>query len=564
MIPEESGGILRIFLGNFHHTIIRDPTMRTILLLIFTVLATTTLSPAGDTQDPQDPALERGVMANEGFRRCNLYLHGWLAHADPKTGLIPRNLQNGRGIWNAKDSAADNYPFMVLTAAVTERALFEGRMREMLETERRLTSRLDGLPDTWSFSKEDFADAKPDLGRMMFGASEYIKDGLMPLTEWLGPSPWSERMIEILDAMWKHAPIETKYGNIVSTNVEVNGEMLQVLSRVYWMTGEDKYLEWAVRLGDYYLLGDHHPTRNMKRLRLRDHGCEIVSGLCELYATVHYARPKKKEAYREPIHAMLDRILEVGRNEHGLFYDAVNPIDGKVIQSGTADTWGYTFDGFHTVFLIDGTEAYRTATRRALAALKPHYSGYPWEGRSSDGIADSVESALNLINREPDKSAEEWIDSELRRMWAIQKDDGVIEGWHGDGNFARTTLMACFWKTQGTTIVPWREDVVFGALAEPDGLTITLRAEKDWDGLLGFDTPRHRTTLKMPMDWPRINQFPEWFTVEAGKRYTVLVGDKRREILGKALAEGLPLQLKAGESLRVRVSSGRQPAPSEG
>ncbi len=25
-----------------------------------------------------------------------------------------------------------------------------------------------------------------------------------------------------------------------------------------------------------------------------DHGCEIVSGLCELYATVHFAMPGKK------------------------------------------------------------------------------------------------------------------------------------------------------------------------------------------------------------------------------------------------------------------------------
>jgi hypothetical protein len=58
---------------------------------------------------------------------------------------------------------------------------------------------------------------------------------------------------------------------------------------------------------------------------------------------------------------------------------------------------------------------------------------------------------------------------------------------------------------------------------------------------------------KMPMDWPRINQFPEWFTVEADKNYTVETGGKRREVSGKALAEGLPLHLKAGEPLGIRV-----------
>ncbi|GAF82659.1 unnamed protein product, partial [marine sediment metagenome] len=274
-----------------------------------------------------DRVMENGRLANEGFWRCRLFVDGWLAHADAKTGLIPRNLSSGKDIWNAKDSAADNYPFMVLTAAITDRGLFEGRMLDMLRTETRLTSRIGAMPDTYSFSKGAFADKDPDLGRIIFGSSEYIKDGLLPLTEWLGASSWSERMIAILDDMWAHAPVDTPYGKIVSQNAEVNGEMLQVLSRVHWMTGDKKYLDWAVRLGDYYLLGDHHPTR-AGRLRLRDHGCEIVSGLCELYAAVHFAMPEKKKAYRKAIHKMLDRILEVGRNEHGLFYNWVDPVTG--------------------------------------------------------------------------------------------------------------------------------------------------------------------------------------------------------------------------------------------
>ena len=125
---------------------------------------------------------------------------------------------------------------------------------------------------------------------------------------------------------------------------------------MYWMTGEKKYLEWALRLGDYYLLGDHHPTRDIDYLKLRDHGCEIVSGLCELYATVSFAMPEKKQEYEKPIHEMLDRILEVGRNEHGLFYNAINPKTGDIIDEGIADTWGYTFNGFYTIYLIDKVE----------------------------------------------------------------------------------------------------------------------------------------------------------------------------------------------------------------
>jgi hypothetical protein len=97
-----------------------------------------------------------GTQANEQLVRCHRFVHGWLAQADDVTGLIPRNLDRDRDIWNAKDSAADNYPFMVLTAALTDRVLFAGRMLDMLHTETRLTSRIDRLPDTWSFSRQTF------------------------------------------------------------------------------------------------------------------------------------------------------------------------------------------------------------------------------------------------------------------------------------------------------------------------------------------------------------------------------------------------------------------------
>ncbi len=509
--------------------------------------------------DDFSKALENGKLANEGFLRCHRFVEGWLKHADPKTGLIPRNLTQSKDIWNAQDSAADNYPFMVLTAALTDRPMFDGRMLDMLRAETKLTSRIDSMADTYSFSKGGFADAEPDLGRIIFGTSEYIKDGLVPLTEWLGPSPWSQRMIQMLDDLWKHALVDTPYGKIVSTNQEVNGDNLQALCRVYWLTGDRKYLDWAIRLGDYYLLGDHHPTRNETRLRLRDHGCEIVSGLCELYAAVHVARPDKKKAYEELMHEMLDRILEVGRNDHGLFYNWVNPQTGEH-DTGLADTWGYDFNGFYTVFLIDGTEAYRQATRKAMSNLSEHYRSYPWEGASSDGYADSIESALNLLNREDVPGVADWLDSEIQVMWKIQQANGVIEGWHGDGNFARTTIMYCLWKTQGVTIQPWRKDVIFGADLSADVLRIALKADKPWQGRLIFDVPRHKTILHMPVDWPRINQFPEWWSVEADTDYPVYEATSQspKMYTGGQLHEGISIDLQPATASHFRVhQSGR-------
>jgi len=498
-------------------------------------------------EDTFRQAVENGRLANEGFIHCRDFVNGWLRHADKKTGLIPRNLDRDKDIWNAEDSAADNYPFMVLTAAIIDRPLFDGRMRNMLRAETRLTSRIGSLPDTYSFTKQNFQDSREDLGRIIFGSSEYVKDGLLPLTEWLGPSPWSERMINILDDLWQRAPVKTQYGQIVSENQEINGEMLQTLSRVYWMTGDRKYLQWAVRLGDYYLLGGHHPIRDEETLRLRDHGCEIVSGLCELYATVNFAMPGKKSAYRTPIHEMLDRILEFGTNEHGLFYNAINNNTGRHDRD-LADTWGYNLNGFYTVYLIDQTEAYRQAVQKALSNLNDYYKNYQWEGSSADGYADSIEGAINLYNREPVDSTVKWMDSEIKVMWDIQKPDGIIEGWHGDGNFARTTIMYCLWKTKGLTIRPWRDDVVFGAFQDGDVLKISINAGRRWQGKLLFDTPRHQTIMNMPLDWPRINQFPEWFTVKQNKSYMVndLTSNTRKSYTAKQLADGITIDIQAG------------------
>ena len=506
-----------------------------------------------DEQRLFDKTLINGQLANEGFRRCHQYVEGWLKLADPDTKLIPRN-KNDR-FWNAKDSAADNYPFMVLTTSFTDRTMFEGIMKEMLATEIKLTSRIGALPDTYNFAQKGFSESKPNLDSILFGSSEYIKDGLLPLTEWLGQSPWCDRMIAILDDMWKQAPVDTPYGKIVSTNVELNGEMLQALSRIYWMTGDKKYLEWAIRLGDYYLLDKHHPTRDSSNLRLRDHGCEIVSGLCELYAAVNFAMPDKKKAYEKPIHEMLDRILEIGRNEHGLFYNGIDPIAGTQKGKGIADTWGYTYNGIYTVYLLDGTKEYRDATIKALSNINDNYRNYAWEHSSSDGYADSIESALNLYNRERVASAAEWIDSEIKVMWKKQKPDGVIEGWHGDGNFARTTIMYCLWKTQGVSVHPWREDLVFGAVEDDGSLYLSITAEKDWKGKVHFDSPRHKTTMKLPIDWPRINQFPEWFTVAPGKHYVLHISSngKQQAYSGKQLYEGIGQSLKAGIPVKIRI-----------
>lgn len=515
------------------------------------------------TYTPEEDALfskaaGNAVSVNEGFNRCISYVNAWINLRDSASGLIPRNINDSRSrdIWNAKDCAADNYPFMVLTSALLRKDLFNGVMMDMLETEKKLTSRIGSMPDTYSFSKRGFAESDTLLNEIIFGSAEYIKDGLIPLTEWLGPSPWSERMISIIDDIWKYAPVETPFGNICSDNPEVNGDMLQSLSRIYWTTGDKKYLEWAERLGDYYLLGSNHPTRNFSVLRLRDHGCEIVSGLCELYATVTYADPSKKEAYREPVYEMLNRILEAGRNDDGLFYNSIDPVKGIPVNSGIADNFGYTLNGFYTIYLIDGIEKYREPVLKALGILNSKYRNYAWEGTSQDGYADAIEGALNLYVREPVAEAGVWINSEIRVLWGKQQPSGIIEGWHGDGNFARTTIMYCLWKTGGVHLSPWRDDLKVGGIWQGNTLYLSVYADSEWKGEIMFDRKRHSEYMNLPIDWPRINQFPEYFTAERDRSYSI-AGLKKKELTmpGEELLKGLPVRIKKGKTYKIIVQA---------
>jgi len=57
--------------------------------------------------------------------------------------------------------------------------------------------------------------------------------------------------------------------------------------------------------------------------------------------------------------------------------------------------------------------------------------------------------------------------------------------------------------------------------------------------------------LKLPFDWPRINQFPEWFTVDANKKYVLNdINNKTKTIFtGQELIDGIDVKLDAGEEM---------------
>ncbi|MEW5900147.1 MAG: alpha/beta fold hydrolase, partial [Acidobacteriota bacterium] len=502
-------------------------------------------------------AEQNAGQSQQAIRFCRQYAHGWLTQADARSGLIPRNL-TGDLFWNAKDSAADNYPFIVLTAYVTDDYYLKQAAQAILAQEQKLTSRVDSLPDDFLFSTQNFRLEKPDLDSVIFGAAEYAKDGLLPVSEWLGPSPWQDRLQQLIRDIFKQASYNTPAGKLPSQNIELNGDLLQAASRLYWMTGDDDFKNWAFILADYYLL--HENLLEREALVLRDHGSEIIGGLSEACLLAWQEDPSRWRSYRSKMRNLIDRILEVGSNPDGLLYNAINPKSGQVINRGLADTWGYVYNAILTISLAESEPRYRDAAGRALSNIAK-YQSYDWEGGSADGLADSAESAINLLNRIPIDSAFGWVGQTMNSIFAKQGPDGIIEGWHGDGNSARTAIMYALWKTQGITAAPWRDDLRLGAALRPDGVVLVyLAGDRPWSGWLRFDRPRHRDRMHLPMDYPRINQFPEWFTASATARYEIKLEEAAPLVVEGTSLYDYPLTLEPGKPLRLAVKRHEEPA----
>jgi len=507
-----------------------------LLPLLFMLLAAGAATcPAASAEDSFRRAEANGTQAEEAFRRTRKMLHAWLAYADPRTRLLPDHLpgyQRGRGsshLYTPHNSGADNYPYLVATAFFTDRPLFDGRMHEMLRNEVIHTNTKSGIP----------GNLKLDTGELgppsIFGAAEYAKDGLLAVTELLGRTPWFYRMADMTAAVMEQAAVDSDFGKLPDSGAEVNGDMLQTLVRLAAMTGDGRFLVWARRIGDAYVREvlprnhglpgydwDFKQHTGSDRLRLRDHGNEIVVGLVLLYALENYRDSERAALYRPVLARMLNRILE-SANPDGMLYNEVRCSDLAPLDTRLSDNWGYVYGAVYTFHMVTGEASYRDAVRRVLGNL-PKYRGYDWENKGHDGYADSIESALYLVNREPVPEAFGWIETEVRRLMAFQQPDGTIERWYGDGNWNRTLLLYALMKTQGCYLDAWREGVELGAQRDGARLYITLRSARPWRGRLRFDFARHRRLLNFDRNYVRLNEWPEWFTVDENTLYRVTGG----------------------------------------
>ncbi len=512
------------------------PRRRTASAFLFFLPAAVFLSslqaPITAEESQLDNPRTRAVQFEQAVAAADRLMRAWLPHADPETLLLPDRPSDDRSKWiyTPHNSGADLYPYLILTAQLTDPDLYHGRMRDMLRNEVRYTTVQRSIPGNLLF-----ATHKPGPASF-FGAGEYAKDGLIAVTEYLGRTPWYYRMVDMIADAMTDAPVPSRFGALPASDAELNGDYLQALVRLATMTGQPRFLEWARRIGDAYVeevlpgsggvpgfKWDFQAHTGQRNLRLRDHGNETVVGLTMLFALEHDLESPRAAKYQPVVQRMLDRVL-ASANPDGMLYNEVDVDTLRPLDDRLSDNWGYVYGAVYTYYQVTGDERYRDAVRRVLTNL-PKYHRYVWEPRqglplgSFDGYADTIEGAIYLASREPVAEAFDWIDTEMQVMLGMQRADGHIEDWYGEGNFNRTALLYAYMKSQGVRPARWEPGVRVGAVR--DGARLRLHLDAPAPRRLQVDFARHRRVLNFARNYVRLNEFPEWFTVDENQLYRV-------------------------------------------
>jgi hypothetical protein len=100
--------------------------------------------------------------------------------------------------------------------------------------------------------------------------------------------------------------------------------------------------------------------------------------------------------------------------------------------------------------------------------------------------------------------------------------------------------------------------VALGAVRDGERLLVSLEAPPGWSGRLRFDHARHRRELNFAKNYVRLNEWPEWFTVDENTLYRLTDGAGGEQVrLGSELKDGIAV----GGSARFSVEALPRQAP---
>jgi hypothetical protein len=518
-------------------------------------------------------ALQNASFAQEALVRADAAQKAWLAVRE-ETKLYA---QWWGDQWNYRNTAADFYAFMI-HAGMRVNPDSLPHLQETLAAEIALAPAGELCqPVIAATGKKISADDT----ELMFASTEYVKDGLLSVYErWGHHQPWSKRMFDVTDAILQHSKTQSNFGMLPGQGSEENGNMVQVCARLYFASGDERYADLAGRIADAAVqqmlpASNGLPARQFNyvrnkpsdsRVRIRDHGNEIIPGLTEIYAlaVARQSEPSWKaraDRWAEPIAKMLETLRDKARDKNGLLMSTVDAYSLKQVDFRMNDNWGYITNGM--LLFAQATRRHGLIAEHRLARLEQGVEeiaaavarqyGVPWEKGHFDGYADTLESAMYAAFHRPatEPTLAPWIDDQIELMFLTQRPDGFISKGYLDGNFMRTALMYADMRSGGFRTVPFHPDVRVGYARKGTDAVVVIAADSSYTGVLVTDRPRHREIMKLPWDWPRLNSWPEWCTTHDLAALTGATGLTPPTL--EQLAAGVPLKLNPGDRLELHL-----------
>jgi hypothetical protein len=168
---------------------------------------------------------------------------------------------------------------------------------------------------------------------------------------------------------------------------------------------------------------------------------------------------------------------------------------------------------------------------------------------------------IYLANRLTIPNVEDWLASSVgtfntnpKNLFKNQKPTGFVDRQYADGSFGRGCVMYANYISKGVRPDEWVEGLDLDGVIDGDTLTLVVRAASGWDGSLCFDYERHSINMGMAVNYPRVNEWPEWYTVTAGTNYDVSEdGGAPAVKTGAELIAGYDVTVGAGEELVIVV-----------
>ena len=372
-----------------------------------------------------------GILATDAFNRAIIVERNWIKKIQQPIGLVPRNESAKWQKWLGRDNGADLLPYLLISSYFFDRENYQIWLTML----NRQTELCDGLSCWLDLASGEKAFTDPE--EIAFDTAELLKDGFMPLQEWIGQDPFLAISVAMADKLIPLCQRKTEHGLICARRSEINGDLMMVLSHLWLITGKEHYREFAKKMVDAYVydifprFGGLFPEKlpnNLDQpgqfsLVMGDHANEIVQGFGDYcYALFQKKHPDFNWCLQE-FNSLIKFSLQAPRGPEGLWFRKAHIPKQEKDTDARSDVWGYLVNSFRLYDFLAKTPTYNQEVKRIIAGVIS-LGAYPWENNFYDGNADAIESMIYSLPYEEDEKLEQWIDSETQRMFSKQAHNG--------------------------------------------------------------------------------------------------------------------------------------------